>query len=190
MKKTFFLLLALVFNFSVFAEVHVVIIRDFQYDPASLVIVEGDVVRFEWEQGFHPTASTTGEWATFTLDATTSSKEITFNAAGEYDYYCTAHGSPTAGMNGTITVETVTGFVPVASGEPKVYPNPAIEKVNIDLNGLAADQFQVKSLCGHTVKADNISGSSVQLNLPEGEYLLLFLSKGEIIETKKLIVGK
>jgi plastocyanin len=28
-----------------------------------------------------------------------------FNTPGAYDFYCTIHGSPTAGMHGTLTVQ-------------------------------------------------------------------------------------
>ena len=84
------------------------------FSPSTLTINTGDTVTFQLVSGSHKVVSDTGlfrcangcdatggngnaasNWVLFTLP---------FNTAGTFGYYCEPHGSPGAGMHGTIRV--------------------------------------------------------------------------------------
>lgn len=93
------------------AETHVVTISSFQFSPANLNVVVGDVIRWEWAEGFHNTASVTipsgaAPW-TSPVSAGGFSFEYTVTAAGTYDYQCDPHAGF---MTGSFTAS---GLVPV-----------------------------------------------------------------------------
>lgn len=93
------------------AETHVVTISNFQFSPANLNVVVGDVIRWEWVEGFHNTTSVTipGAASTWTTPVSTSgfSFEYTVTTAGTYDYQCDPHSGF---MTGSFTAS---GTVPV-----------------------------------------------------------------------------
>lgn len=98
------------------AETHVVTISSFQFSPANLNVVVGDVIRWEWTAGSHNTASVTipsaaAPWSS-PISGAGFSFEYTVTAPGVYDYQCEPHagfmmGSFTA--SGTVPV-TLSAF--------------------------------------------------------------------------------
>lgn len=76
---------------------------DFKYNPDPISIKAGDAVHWIWKALDHSTTSDTGIWDSgvhntgFTFDHT-------FNSVGTFGYHCSQHGSPGAGMHGTVTV--------------------------------------------------------------------------------------
>ena len=93
------------------AETHVVTISSFQFSPANLNVVVGDVIRWEWAEGSHNTSSVTipataAPWTT-PVSSGGFSFEYTVTAPGTYDYQCDPHAGF---MTGSFTA---TGVLPV-----------------------------------------------------------------------------
>lgn len=82
---------------------HDVEIRDFAFDPDATEVEVGDTVTFtNGDSATHTATAEDGDPEAFDtgkLDSGTS-KQITFDEAGEYDYYCSIHEY----MKGTIRV--------------------------------------------------------------------------------------
>ncbi len=86
---------------------HVIEVRDFEFDPSELTITAGDTVEWVNEQGSH---NVNGTQVTFPSNPESFGNEVgtgwtyqhVFTEAGNYDYQCDPHAS--AGMNGTIEV--------------------------------------------------------------------------------------
>ena len=77
------------------------------FTPATLDVHVGDTVRWHNAGGFHNVLADDSSFGTsVSSDAWTFSH--TFNSAGTFGYYCEQHGSPGAGMFGTIRVAAVT----------------------------------------------------------------------------------
>jgi plastocyanin len=78
-----------------------------RFEPANVTIPAGTTVTWNWISGFHNVAPTgtptfTGSGNPVSPPSTFSQ---TFNTPGTYLYFCLVHGSPTAGMRGTIVVQ-------------------------------------------------------------------------------------
>ena len=90
------------------AETHTVTISNFQFSPANLNVLVGDVIRWEWAGGFHNTASVTipagaDPWAA-PVSTTGFSFEYTVTTAGTYNYQCEPHAGF---MTGSFTASAV-----------------------------------------------------------------------------------
>lgn len=123
MNKTINWMLAvgmlLLFAGSSLAANHVVTVggTTLTFTPKSLTINAGDTVTFTNAGGMHNVHSDPGAVTSFlcSVNCTTNngpsssawSTTITFPKAGTIGYYCDAHGSPGAGMFGSITVNSV-----------------------------------------------------------------------------------
>lgn len=84
----------------------------FTFDPSEFAIAAGDTVVWTWDSGGHnvrpaSTPAASGWGGTPGGDGTTYDEgythRYTFDAPGEYEYYCAPHRS--LGMTGTFTVE-------------------------------------------------------------------------------------
>ena len=82
-----------------------VTVQDNSFNPSSTTIAVGQTVTWTWAganqhnvtwDSGSPAASPTQSSGTY---------QRTFSQAGTYAYHCTIHGSPGAGMHGTITVQ-------------------------------------------------------------------------------------
>jgi len=86
---------------------HTVIVRDFAFDPATLVIERGDTVVWENEQGVHNVNGTTGTFPGNPEGFGNApagppwTYEFTFTTEGAYEYQCDVH--PVM-MRGAVTV--------------------------------------------------------------------------------------
>ena len=111
MKKILFFLLAMpVFYAS--ASTHIIAVSNNQFTPANLNVVVGDIIRWEWNAGFHNTASLNipagaAEWLSPYLSGNGDFFEYTVTVAGPYEYYCEIHG---VSMSGNFTAS---GSLPV-----------------------------------------------------------------------------
>jgi plastocyanin len=87
-----------------------VLVRDFDFNPLEITILQGDTVRFFWEGEIphtatsddpnHPEAFNSG------LLPQGSVFKVALDSAGSHPYYCIPHGGPGGiGMAGTIEVE-------------------------------------------------------------------------------------
>lgn len=189
MKANVLTFVILLSSFAANSTVHVVTVRNFAYDPSTINAFVGDTVRFIWESGIHPTSSLDAEWPTFTISSSHTEHDIKMSNLGTFEYQCDSHVS--GGMTGVITVDPLLGTKTGLSSKVKVYPNPAKERVSIDLADVIADEVQIVTMCGHIVHTEFISGSvrSFHTDLPLGRYLISVRRKGEVVETRKLIVG-
>ena len=80
---------------------------DNNFRPQYLTVSIGTVVTFDnVGRNIHNVISIGDGFASINVDdfAPDDSGTVTFDAAGDYPYYCTLHGTPTRGMNGAIRV--------------------------------------------------------------------------------------
>ena len=78
-----------------------------RFTPDNVTIAVGTTVTWTWVGGFHDVTSTgnpgfPGSGSPVSAPHTFSQ---TFNTPGTYLYFCSVHGSPSAGMRGTIVVQ-------------------------------------------------------------------------------------
>lgn len=123
MKKLHFLLL-LFLCCRANAATHIVSVSNFQFTPSNLNVVVGDVIRWEWQSGFHTTTSATipvaaNPWGSGFLSASGDFFEYTVLVEGAYEYYCDVHG---VSMSGSFTAS---GVVPVTLSAFQVRSNHA-----------------------------------------------------------------
>lgn len=92
------------------AAVEEIIVRNFQFDPADVIIQQGDTVRWIWESGAHtatngtdPGAVGAGTLFDGNLDSGNPQYEAVINDLGLIPFHCEPHWF--TGMTGTITVE-------------------------------------------------------------------------------------
>jgi len=102
----------------------------FFFTPSSITIHPGDSVLWTWSSGGHSSTSgspgmPTGLWDSG-LQNNGSNFMHTFNTAGSFPYYCTAHGA-CCGMVGMVTVGNPT---------PTPTPTPTTQLSNISTRGL------------------------------------------------------
>lgn len=116
---------------SVCQTTHNVNINGFAYDPATLNIQAGDIVKFNGTSN-HPVLQVSE--STYTANGitpltggfsfTTGSGSVTFNDAGTYYYVCTTHVAE-FGMKGKVVVSIASGLDDgVSTREFTVYPVP------------------------------------------------------------------
>jgi len=85
------------------------------FNPTALTITHGATVTWQndsgvihnvtWVTAAGRTAAVAGDGAGDIDNFGAGSHSRMFNTPGTYDFYCTIHGSPTAGMHGTLTVQ-------------------------------------------------------------------------------------
>ena len=79
-----------------------------QFTPAAITISAGTRVTWTWASNAsqHNVApAATEPTRSGNLASAPNTYQYTFNNPGTYVYYCELHGSPTAGMRGTVTVQ-------------------------------------------------------------------------------------
>ena len=80
-------------------------IQDDSFNPSTSTVSEGSTVTWNWTgANAHNVTWVTGSPAASATQSA-GTYQRTFTTAGTYEYYCTIHGTPTAGMRGTITVQ-------------------------------------------------------------------------------------
>jgi plastocyanin len=179
-------------------------VRNNVYSPQFVTIRPGDIVRFEWVEGTHPTVSDSSPaaWTAFTPSASTPTRDITFNTLGQYDYHCSAHGGPGVGMYGRITVSNATPAQEAtkqAASLLNVYPNPTRGgRVTVEAAELKAGQpyrLRVTNIIGREVqnllvRPETLStGQPLDLSaLPSGLYFCSLLSSDKVVATKRITV--
>jgi plastocyanin len=78
-----------------------------RFEPATITIAAGTTVTFTWASGFHNVVSSSspGFESSLKLVSSPNSYSVTFTKPGTYVYFCSAHGTPDAGMRGTVVVQ-------------------------------------------------------------------------------------
>jgi len=87
-----------------------VFMQNTAFSPATRTVAAGTLVTWMNKDGFTHTvtsSSVPAGAATFSSGAVGGGGQfqVTFATAGTYQYYCTIHGSPGAGMHGTVVVQ-------------------------------------------------------------------------------------
>ncbi|RTQ49170.1 T9SS type A sorting domain-containing protein [Hymenobacter gummosus] len=183
-------------------------VRNNDYVPQTVNIRPGDVVRFQWIEGTHPTVSDSSPAAfqPFTPSSAQPTQDVTFNTAGVFDYHCTAHG--VAGTGGQIGLGmagrvNVTPATPVqeatklAASLLNVYPNPSRDgRVTVALGELKTGQaykLRVTNIIGREVQALTLrpealtTGQPLDMSaLPAGLYFCTLLSNDKVLATKRV----
>lgn len=108
MKKCLLSLLLLT-QIKGFALTHIVSVSNFQFSPANLNVVVGDVIRWQWVSGFHNSESSfvpagALEWLSPNLTGAGQFFEYTVTVPGNYQYFCNIHG---LGMSASFTASPV-----------------------------------------------------------------------------------
>ncbi|HVE98630.1 MAG TPA: plastocyanin/azurin family copper-binding protein [Mycobacteriales bacterium] len=95
------------------------------FEPSRVAINVGDSVTWTTTGGVnHTVTSSSPNWEKDdAIPVPGRSTSFTFKAAGTYAYYCKTHGSPSAGMRGTVTVAAPVR--PPASRTPSARPSPS-----------------------------------------------------------------
>jgi plastocyanin len=85
------------------------------FSPASRTVTAGTTVTWSndtgvlhnvhWNDAGGRAAALAGDGTGDIDDFSTGSHTRMFSAPGTYNFYCTIHGSPNAGMHGTVTVQ-------------------------------------------------------------------------------------
>jgi plastocyanin len=192
MKKLFATLLLALPLLAANATIHVVQVGNNQYSPANLTAGAGDTIRFQWQNGTHPTASDNGNWTTFQMNSGATTHDLVLTTPGSYPYHCTFHGSPGAGMAGSITITALAAPKNVQDVlSLTVSPNPATEQIVVNHTYPQVDVVRVTNAIGaekRSIRA--VSGMPLTLNiadLPAGVYFVSLQSKGQRIATKRLV---
>ncbi len=176
------------------------------YSPATVNIQTGDIVRFVWQAGVHPTVADNGTaWAPFTPSASRPTTDITFNAVGPIPYYCTAHGAPGLplgqGMNGLIVVTqrvaSATLNANAAGIALSVYPNPSRGQITVKLDQKAGQAYQLRlsNIIGQEIRTvalrPELTTTGLPLDLSDlhaGMYFYSLLIDGKVVTTKRLVL--
>lgn len=160
-------------------------------NPGDLVMDMGETIFMEPGQTMELNAwvgeEATYQWQDGSIEATLSVSE-----AGEYSVTITRDAFT---IHGAVTVE----MTPVSISELeagldfKIYPNPAQESLQYEINGadLLGGTLTLLDINGKPVLSKNISGNVGTLNvksLSDGTYLLQYEAEGLTVSKKVLIV--
>jgi plastocyanin len=111
----------MVFHTSLFAVTYTVQVGNYYFNPSSLNVEVGDIVKWVWVEGTHTTTSTSVPAGAASWDEPITSGSQTYSytvtTAGTYDYVCSLHAG--MGMVGsfvaTVAVKTLTVTPPSQS---------------------------------------------------------------------------
>jgi plastocyanin len=109
--------------------IHNVSISNNMFINSDITIAVGDTVRWTWVNGQHSTTSDTpGLWDSGLL-MNPSTFDHVFGSAGDFRYYCTAHGFPGGiGMSGIVRVQGATP-TPTATATATITPTPTVTPI-------------------------------------------------------------
>lgn len=102
MKKIFTTLFIIaLFHFSALAKTIVITVKNYQFSPALVNAVVGDVIQWKWQNGSHTTTSTSvpagaNTWNS-NINTATQTFQYTLVVAGVYKYWCIPHQPDMAG---------------------------------------------------------------------------------------------
>lgn len=189
---------------SAWAATFVVEVRNNEYSPQVVTVAPGDVVRFQWIEGVHPTVSDSSPvaFSAFIPSASSPSRDVVISTPGTYNYHCTAHGGPGFGMWGSITVTSATPVQEAsrqAAALLSVYPNPVRGgQATLTMGDLKPGQpyrLRVTNIIGRemqnvALRSDQLStGQPIDFSaLPAGLYICSILSNDKILASKRVTV--
>ncbi|SHI64693.1 Por secretion system C-terminal sorting domain-containing protein [Hymenobacter daecheongensis DSM 21074] len=175
--------------------------------PQIPTVRPGDIVRWQWQAGNHPTVADNNEFAPFAMNSASTLNSITIPANAQpatVKYHCTAHAffntstNAWEGMVGSFIIATAT-----AADEAKpaalfsLYPNPSKGVVMVSLGQKAGQTYKLRlsNLIGREVRTvvlkPETNGAAVAVNLadlPAGIYFYSLLANDKLVTTKRLVL--
>ena len=161
----------------------------------------GDVVTWSYVgKNSHPTASDTGEWPTFQMNAANTTKSLTFTKVGVFPYHCEFHGAPKVGMYGILTVvaaPTATLNAQTTGITLSVFPNPSHGQITVQLNQKPGADYKLRlsNIIGQEIRTialkPELTAAGLPLDLSDlhtGMYLYSLLVDGKVMATKRLVL--
>src|SRR5437016_2179334 len=112
---SYWLLLVVLWGFSVGAATTNVNVENYDFSPASVSISVNDAVQWNWVSGTHSSTSSSGLWDS-TVQSAPYSYSLAFPSIGNFPYFCSVHQS--LGMSGSITVSSANQSVSVSITNP------------------------------------------------------------------------
>lgn len=95
--------------------------QNFQFSPMTITVNAGDTVTWHnLDSATHTVTANDGSFDSGNVNSAGSFPRM-FTQPGTYDYYCKIHGSPGAGMHGTVIVQ---GSAPAPNPAPAPAPPP------------------------------------------------------------------
>ena len=82
-----------------------VAVRDNSFSPSTEAIAVGETVTWTWSGSQQHNVSWDAGSPTASATQSSGTYQRAFAQAGKYDYHCTIHGTPGAGMHGAVTVQ-------------------------------------------------------------------------------------
>lgn len=187
MKKLLLVIGIAFISISANATIHVVQVWNgyYQFLPNSLTMNLGDTI--EWRKlddptMYHTITSTSIPAGAVAFDVDWQMPADTFFQyvpayAGTYYYECTPHVT-SFNMVGSFTVNPVAGIQSMGENSFDVYPNPAIESLNIQ--GGTCSEFKIMSLAGKLMMQGKLEGEINIRSIPPGGYILVLGDKSPI----------
>lgn len=181
MKKILLTSLLLASTIIIAQTKHTVIVENFSFTPANLIITQGDTVVFDNVQGFH---NIDGTQATYPSNPESFDNlsdgnapwtfQYIFNTLGDYDYRCGIH---TTSMFGTITVNASTSVKEINLTTSNSYPNPTTGVIYLSKNKKYT-QVEVLNNMGEVVLSRISPDGSIDVsNLANGNYYIKLYTK-------------
>ena len=140
MKKIYLILFLFLFCSSILIAQNTVIIQvsNFVFTPKFVTVNTGDIVRFQWVSGGHPSVSDDDvTMPVFPMNSGAQQKDFVFTSPQVIPYYCQPHGDKGGiGMAGVITVVQKPVGLQSVKFLPnlKVYPNPSSGRFNASVS--------------------------------------------------------
>jgi plastocyanin len=118
-------LVGMVFHTSLFAVTHTVQVGNYYFNPSSLNVEVGDIVKWVWVQGSHTTTSSSIPAGAASWDELITSGNQTYSytvtTAGTYNYVCTPHAG--MGMVGSFIATAAANTLTVTPSNQNVNAN-------------------------------------------------------------------
>ena len=99
------------------ADVAHIAVRDYEFTPSKAAGVVGDTASWRWADGLQAAHDVYEDHRLF-RSTTTAVAGTTFKrtpSAGTFHYYCTLHGGPSGGMDGTLRIAPATNDGPIGA---------------------------------------------------------------------------
>jgi plastocyanin len=185
---------------------HVVVSSGMTFTPADLTINVGDTVRWNNQGGYHNVMSDDGSFTSGPASTSAWTYNRVFTSAGDFRYYCVAHGSAGGvGMSGIIRVTNISSVSTNNADQPdrfnleQNYPNPfnPSTKIRYDLpqnSHVSVTVFNILGVEIATLINGEESAGQHEINfnaenLPSGIYLYR-IQAGTYVQTKKMSLMK
>ncbi len=167
------------------------------YNPQTLTINVGDIVRWTNTSGTHNVNGSTTLFPANPQSFSSGSPqggnwtfEFTFTIAGMYNYHCTQQGH-SATQFGTITVLNPTVMAEQTAASINLFPIPATDVLTLDLGDLKVDRAEIIMLDGRVIVTQGLSGNAKvdmpTAMLPAGNYILRLHVRDGTVVTRPFI---